>query len=54
MQYSKKETDSLTRAAIMFTIDALKDDIKNSYDANEGLKYAEAIRVLTEAYKNIK
>lgn len=48
-QEEKVRTDMLIREAIMFSIDSIKDDIRNGIKSN--LKNAEAIAKLVSAYK---
>lgn len=52
--FQNRKTKRLIREAILLSIDAIKDDITNDADQEANKTRAEAIKTLTEAYKNTK
>lgn len=47
------KTKKLIQESIALAIDAIKDDIQVTADQEENLTRAEAIKKLTEAFKNV-
>ena len=52
--FLKRKEKQLIRESILLTIAAIKDDIRSNMDAEANKTRAEAIKTLTEAYKNVK
>lgn len=50
----KRKEKKLIRESILFSIEALKDDLTGDRDQDANKTRAEAIKILTEAYKNVK
>lgn len=50
----KRKDKQLIRESIVLAIDALKDDITGSTDEGANKTRADAIKTLTEAFKNMK
>ena len=47
------KTKKMIKESIALAIDAIKDDIQASADEDQNLKRAQAIKILTEAYKDV-
>ena len=50
----KRKEKKLIRESILLCIEGLKDDITGDRDPDANKTRAEAIKLLTEAYKNVK
>ena len=47
------KTKKLLQESILLAIDSIREDIQNTADQDENLTRAEAIKKLTEAFKNV-
>lgn len=48
------KTNKLTKECILFSMEEIKDCIQRTANEDELLKLSECIKILSEAYKNIK
>lgn len=48
------KTNQLTKECIFLSMEEIKDCIQKTADVDRLLKYSECIKILSEAYKNIK